>query len=213
MSDILAALRPLVDVLNRLSIPYQVGGSVASSALGLPRSTLDVDVVCALTLSHVDTLVRELEATYYIDSDMIIDAIGRRASFNLIHLETMLKVDVFLPKARAFDREAFARHVERALDDTEGSPMFRLSTPEDIVLHKLEWYRLGNEISERQWTDILGVIRVQGDGLDMAGPSSAASAFLARTRRSEADMRCSYGLARQLLSLELTTFFRVELAR
>ena len=101
----------------------------------------------------------------YIDADMIHDAIRRRSSFNLVHLATMMKVDVFIVKARPFDRVAFARVTTAPLDANERS--FPLTTAEDIVLHKLEWFVLGGGMSERQWHDILGVLQVQAN-LDRA---------------------------------------------
>jgi hypothetical protein len=82
MSDIVRALAPVVDALEALRHRYRVGGSVASSALGVPRSTLDVDIVCDLSDVDVDPFVSLLSDAYYVDADMIRDAIRRRASFN-----------------------------------------------------------------------------------------------------------------------------------
>ena len=98
---------------------------------------------------------------------MIRDAIRRRSSFNVIHLATMMKVDVFILKDRAFDQAAFARSTASTLDEHQRR-VYPLTTAEDIVLHKLEWYRLGGGVSERQWQDVLGVFRVQGATLDRA---------------------------------------------
>lgn len=107
-----------------------------------------------------------LEDTYYADADMMREAINEEASFNLIHLATMLKVDVFVCKSTPWDIEAFSRKVRRSLDLTGDGPEFDLTTAEDIVLHKLAWYRLGGGVSERQWRDAVGVIAVQADILD-----------------------------------------------
>jgi hypothetical protein len=83
-SDVVRTLEPVMAVLEELGVTYRVGGSVASSALGGPRSTLDVDIVCSLSAERVEAFVRALSATYYVDADMIRDAIARRASINLI---------------------------------------------------------------------------------------------------------------------------------
>ena len=91
-SDVVAALEPVVEALEALDVRYRVGGSVASSALGVPRSTLDVDVACELRQHHVRALVDRLIETYYIDEDMVRDAITRESCCNVIHLATMLKV-------------------------------------------------------------------------------------------------------------------------
>jgi hypothetical protein len=163
-SDLLLALQPVVEALEAAGVRYRIGGSVASSALGVPRSTLDVDLVCELEDSHVSAFTKRLEDAFYVDRDMIRDAIRRRASFNVIHLATMMKVDVFVRGDGAFDREVFARSSTKSLE--QGTREFDLTTAEDLVLRKLEWFRLGRELSERQWSDILGVLRVQGDAID-----------------------------------------------
>jgi hypothetical protein len=165
--DLRAALDPVADALEAMNVDYRVGGSVASSALGVGRSTLDIDLVADLGTEHVGPLVARLAGDYYVDADSIHDAIRRRSSFNVIHLASMMKVDVFVLKARAFDQQAFARMTARIVGD--GPPRtFPMTTAEDIILHKLEWYRLGNEIAQRQWDDVLGVLRLQGDVLDRA---------------------------------------------
>ena len=166
-ADLAEALAPVADALDALGVAYRVGGSVASSALGVGRSTFDIDLVADLAGRHVDALVERLGEAYYVDGDMIRDAIRRRSSFNVIHLATMMKVDVFILKDRAFDQAAFARSTASTLDEHQRR-VYPLTTAEDIVLHTLEWYRLGGGVSERQWQDVLGVFRVQGATLDRA---------------------------------------------
>ena len=107
--DLLAALTPVVDVLDRLRVAYQLGGSVASSVHGMARATMDVDLVADLAPEHVDDLVATLESEYYVDGDMIREALRDRGAFNLIHQDSMLKVDVFIPKERPYDLEALSR--------------------------------------------------------------------------------------------------------
>jgi hypothetical protein len=162
---ILAAIIPVVTVCEQLGIDYFIGGSVVSSTYGIPRATFDVDLIADLRQEHVRSFVDALEAEYYIDEDMIKDAIMHRSSFNIIYLDSMLKVDVFLPKARSFDQEEYRRVQQEVLID--GTRPFRVASAEDTILHKLEWYRAGNEISDRQWNDILGVLKVRGPVLDM----------------------------------------------
>jgi hypothetical protein len=165
-NDVLAAVEPVVDTFEALGVRYRIGGSVASSALGVPRSTLDVDVACELRLVHVVEVSTRLASTYYLDEDMIRDAIERQSYCNLIHLATMLKVDLFIRRDRPFEDAAFERLVRRTLDPSPNAREFDLTTPEDIVLHKLEWFRAGGGVSERQWRDAVGVLAVQRGELD-----------------------------------------------
>lgn len=149
--------------LERLGIEYLVGGSLASSVHGLPRTTQDVDMVARIAGRHVDELVAALEHEFYIDAGMINDAIRRRASFNIIHLATMLKVDIFVFSGDALSQEEMRRKIAVPLRNTA----IWFASPEDIVLQKLDWYRNGQGISERQWKDVVGVIAVQGDRFDL----------------------------------------------
>jgi hypothetical protein len=162
---ILAAITPLVDAFEQLGVNYHIGGSVASSVYGIIRATIDADLVAGLRLEQARPLVKLLETVYYIDEDAVKDAIRRHSSFNAIHLDTMLKVDVFIPKTRLFDQEEFRRTQLQTL--IEGTRPFYVASPEGTILNKLEWYRMGNEISDRQWNDILGVLKVQGTTLDL----------------------------------------------
>ncbi len=167
-SDLVTATLPVVEAFERLDVAYYVGGSVASSAYGLPRTTLDVGLVADLTHAHVAPLVEQLQAAYYIDAAMIHDAITRRRSFNVIHLDTMLKVDVFVLKQATYDKTAFRRARAGSHEQEPGMTPFVLAQPEDVVLHKLLWYRMSDEVSDRQWTDVLGVLKVRGEALDLA---------------------------------------------
>lgn len=168
MSDpeLLAALGPVLRVLGGLGVRHFVGGSIASSAHGVARASVDGDVVAELEPSHVARFVSELRDFYYVPEDRVRDAVARRASFNLIHLETMLKVDVFVSRDRPFDRRAFERSRPASIGGSGGATL-PVSSAEDVVLAKLEWYRKGGEVSERQWTDVMGVLQVTGGALDL----------------------------------------------
>jgi len=166
-SDLLAALTPVAEVLDRLGVAYQIGGSVASSVHGMARATMDVDLVAELESPHVDPFVADLVADYYVDADMIREALRDRTSFNLIHQASMIKVDVFLPKQRRYDKAALARRAPDRLEDTPNAREFFVATAEDVILAKLEWFDRGGRASERQWNDVLGVLRVQGEAVDL----------------------------------------------
>ncbi|HEY4760923.1 MAG TPA: hypothetical protein VIH42_10125 [Thermoguttaceae bacterium] len=167
-ADTLAAMLPVIAEFERLGIDYYVGGSIASSLCGIGRSTLDVDIVANVMENKVDALVQTLCSTYYIDANMIREAIRRQSCFNLIHLTIPYKIDIFVLKNRKFDQQCMSRRRSDTLYDEDKSYQIYLSSPEDILLAKLEWYRLGDEISDKQWNDILGVMKVQRNALDRA---------------------------------------------
>jgi len=155
----------VIDVLDDLGIGYHLGGSYASSLHGFPRQTQDIDMVVDLDRSAAGALASRLTGEFYVDESTIHRAIENRRSFNLIHLDSGIKVDLFILGTDDFDRQEFERHRAEVVQVGPERRVF-VKTPEDIVLRKLQWYRLGGEVSDRQWTDVLNVIDTQGDRLD-----------------------------------------------
>ncbi|MEW5982200.1 MAG: hypothetical protein AB1806_07495 [Acidobacteriota bacterium] len=166
--DLLAALQPVLAAFRDLDVPHFVGGSLASSTHGVARASIDVDIIAELEPAHVRRFVAALGDAYYADESRIQTAVQRRGSFNLIHLATMFKVDVFVSRQRAFDRSSFARAGHERLDSDPEAAAVPLASAEDVLLAKLEWYRRGGEVSERQWTDVLGILRVGQATLDFS---------------------------------------------
>jgi hypothetical protein len=165
--DVFAVLGPVLAAFERLGVAHYVGGSVASSAYGTGRSTMDADLVADLSDAHIRPLIQVLQSAYYVDEHAALEAVRTRSSFNLIHLQTMFKVDIFVPKGRAFDQQVFARRRKGSLTEAGGAPEAYLASPEDVILSKLEWYERGGGVSDRQWGDVLGVLKVQGGRLDL----------------------------------------------
>ena len=160
------ALFPVVDALVTLAVPYYVGGSVASSVTGVVRATLDVDLVAAIHLEHTAPHTAALSQHYYVDIEMMQQAVRQCSSFNVIHLATMFKIDVFVPQDTPFARVNMHRRL--SLEVPEVGRTLYFCTPEDVVLHKLLWYRAGSGVSDRQWYDLQGVLRLQAQRLDLA---------------------------------------------
>jgi hypothetical protein len=165
-ANLLLVLKPFIKVLDKFSITYYISGSIASSIFGLPRSTMDIDIVADIQLFHISHLIQNLENEFYIDEGMIKEAIDRLSSFNIIHLETAMKIYVFIQKQDSYQDCALSRKQKDTLVENDKSSEFYFSSPEDIILNKLKWYEKGNRASERQWLDVLGVIKVQGNSLD-----------------------------------------------
>ena len=153
-------------VLESLGVPYLIGGSLASTLHGMIRTTQDSDLVAELQPEHVHSFIQALQDEFYIDDEMILDAVVRRSRFNIIHRESMFKVDVFIPRQRHFEKMQFSRARRETLSKEPEAQAF-VATAEDTLLAKLEWYRLGGEGSERQWRDVLGVLKVQAGALDL----------------------------------------------
>lgn len=157
----------VIGTLERLRVRYVVGGSIASSIYGIPRATQDVDVIADLREEHIPDFVAALRDDFYLDEPAVRDAVRRRSTFNVIHLHTMFKVDVFVAKDDAATAQELARgqsYVPPEIPDAQ----IALASPEDVVVQKLYWYRLGDHVSERQWTDAIQVLKVRGRALDQA---------------------------------------------
>jgi hypothetical protein len=161
--DPIAVALAVVRVFNTLGIAHTIGGSIASSFAGEPRSTVDIDVVAAIGESQVPAFVAALSRDFYVDDASIRRAIRERASANLIHYATQLKVDIFVAGGTPLDDQQLMRRQEVTLGPGR---TLHVHPPEDILLQKLLWFQRGGEKSDRQWRDILGIIRVQGLHLD-----------------------------------------------
>jgi hypothetical protein len=159
----------LLDALRRLGISYMVGGSLASSIHGIPRSTNDIDLVADVSLDRVPALVAEMRPEFYIDPpEAIHRALQTGRMFNLIHLASSYKYDLYPLSPEPYQQAAFARRQEVESSLVGAEPVrFYVSSPEDTILAKLSWYRSGGGVSERQWSDVLDVIRVKRDLLDL----------------------------------------------
>jgi len=159
-------LKQLTDALDDMRITYAIGGSVASSVYGKVRFTQDADITVASLADKAERLYTVLKENFYISKDAMYQAISNRGSFNVIHLTSAFKIDIFIQKDDDFHRQLFLRKRKVKLDDSI-EHFFDIVSAEDIILLKLQWYQSAGCVSERQWSDVLGVLAVQAQSLDM----------------------------------------------
>jgi hypothetical protein len=158
------ALR-VATALESLDIDYTLGGSLASSLQGEPRSTNDVDFAVRLEEHHVSPLIERLGPDFVADAEDLRAAVRQRRSYQVFYLPLVLKIGLFVRGSVPFDDSEFARRIRVQVD--ERGSLFA-ATPEDSLLRKLVWFRQGGEVSDLQWRDVLGLIRAPSAGLDRA---------------------------------------------
>lgn len=166
LPDALIVVQRLVRAWNELGIEYLIGGSVASSLLGIFRATNDVDFVVVMNEMQIAPLVSALQGEFYIDDEMILDAIQTQTSFSVLHLPTVVKADVFIRKSDAWAEEVWRRRQRVTVGSENEEFSILIAAPEDMILQKLAWFRQGGGVSDRQWNDVLGMIQVQSPTLD-----------------------------------------------
>jgi len=185
--EILEVAERVGEVLDSLEIPYLVGGSLASTFHGEPRSTLDVDVALHLSAAEVDPLLAALGPGFHADRVLVLEAIELLRSFQLLHLATMVKVDCYVRPRTGQHAEEIRRAHPRALR-VGSRRAVRLASAEDVVLRKLVWFQDSGNVSDRQWRDVLGVLKASEGDLDRGylarwSPELGVEPLLARAWR------------------------------
>jgi hypothetical protein len=187
-NELASALLAVADALDALGAPWAIGGSLASSAHGEPRSTNDIDLIASLDESAARRLTQLLGAQFYADPDAAADASRRRASFNVIDQRSFIKIDIFVPPTGPMGLGQLDRR--QLLELLPGLRALPTLGPEDVVLQKLRWYRTGGEVSDRQWRDLLSVLRhgvaMDHEYLDGVAASAGLADLLARARTEAA---------------------------
>jgi len=162
--DLFDITQKVLDVLEQIGARFFVGGSIASSLYGELRYTQAPDIITDLDAERADEVVARLQADFYCNPAAAREAAQRRSSFNLTHFDSQYKIDLFVSKGRRCDESRFARRRIPANMPAN----FWVASPEDVVLAKLEWFRLGQGLSDRQWRDILSILATQQGQLDEA---------------------------------------------
>lgn len=168
-------VRHMAEIFDELGLPYALGGSMASSLIGEPRSTVDVDMAVAVDAETGESLLERVGAEFYLPVDSARAAIRNQSSFNLVDTANALKVDIFVLGDGLLDRMQIER---RVLVEVPGTPAgVWVTSAEDQVLRKLDWYRQGERVSDRQWRDVVGILRVHRERLDADYLYASASAL------------------------------------
>lgn len=165
VTDPVAVALSVARIFEASGLRYLVGGSLASSLSGEPRSTLDVDIVVSMTTSDVGRVAEALAAEFDVNETAVLRAVRERSSVNIFHRASAIKVDLFVMGGSALDEEQMTRR-QRVQVTADPPGYLFVYTAEDILLQKLRWFRKGNEVSDRQWRDVLGILLVQGNALD-----------------------------------------------
>lgn len=161
--DPILIIQNVARVLESLQIRYFLTGSFASSLHGIPRATNDADLVVEMTEREIPLVFNHFRNEFYVSMDAIREAVIRQRSFNLIHLMTMFKIDIFVIQPKSLPE--MERRQAIALSDVADAEIY-VAAPEDVIVRKLMWYKLGNEVSAQQWQDVLGILRVRCNELD-----------------------------------------------
>jgi hypothetical protein len=168
MSDLREVALELCGILESLGIEFAIGGSFASSIHGIARPTQNLDIIAGISMSQVPRLAEELRLHFYADAEEMRFAIVQRSAFNVIHLATAYKMDIFPASSHPLGRQELLRRQFPPSTILGGGPVvLPVISAEDILLAKLRWYRDGGESSERQWNDVRNIATVQGSRLDV----------------------------------------------
>ncbi len=152
MDDYIKVLRLVGSRLDRAGISYMLSGSTAMNFYARPRMTRDVDIVIEIGTADVGRIVDLFQEDFSVDEQEIREALAHQSLFNLVHYDTVVKVDCVVRKRAAYRQQEFSR---RRSIDVEGQRISIVS-PEDLILSKLHWAR--ESLSELQLSDVRNIV-------------------------------------------------------
>jgi hypothetical protein len=181
--DLVAALRAVVEALENDDVAYIIVGSTAAAAWGVIRATRDVDLVAELTTNSLELLLKRLGTdAFYIPTNDARHSTLFGGSFNVLHLPSGGKVDIFVPQTNdAFTKSRMKRRIR---SEVIGIVAW-IATPEDVVLAKLRW-RIESR-SEVQWRDCVEIAAthsLDGDYMNIWAPHLNVAADLEELLRT-----------------------------
>lgn len=161
----LSVLSQVTAILEQEGVCYVLVGSFASSIHGMYRSTADIDILADIKADQVRPLFEALRHSFYVDEQAMREAVAQRRSFNAIHFDSVFKVDFFIPKSEEFAAVQLDRRELRRVSPGSNESVY-VASAEDTILAKLHWYRAGNQTSNNQWNDVIGILGTSKHRLD-----------------------------------------------
>ena len=170
-ADLAAIMLPLVNLFDELNVSHYLGGSIASSVYGMQQLAKDIDLVADLHEHMLPSLFALSRHGYLVDEDEVQQAFQAKTSFSLIHLDSLMKIDVILPKHDGFDIAMRPLVTQYILD--KRYPPFHVASVNEMILFKLHRYNQHELLhtdgmhDDAEWNDILGMLKVQGPNLNL----------------------------------------------
>lgn len=194
VEDAIDVALKVAGAITAVGAEYFLGGSLASSLQGEPRATNDIDFVIALPAGRIKALCDALGGDFEVDFDMLRDAVLHARSANAFYLPNVTKIDFFGRGYDPFDESEFSRR-KPVVVRADGESLI-VKSAEDTVLRKLLWFRDGGEVSEKQWRDIVSVLRISGRTMDQGYLATWAArlhleALLERARSAQGPSRAN----------------------
>jgi len=155
MSDELAVIKIVSSKLDELQIPYMISGSIATNYYTIPRMTRDIDIVVEMTLGNIEKFVALFSPDFYVDKDMITEEVKRGRMFNLIHNDSVVKIDFIVKTPTEYAELAFSRRQKITIDSSD-APIWIIAI-EDLILAKLNWAK--DSHSEMQLNDVRNLMK------------------------------------------------------